>query len=88
MAFGKPQVMFDLKEGRASAAAAAVYVPENSATLLAEAIEGLLEDPAQRERMGRIGYERIQNELRWERSVEQLIRGYRKALDSKKSNDD
>ena len=31
MAFGKPQVMFDLREGRESAGDAAWYVPENSA---------------------------------------------------------
>ncbi|PYX27898.1 MAG: glycosyltransferase WbuB, partial [Acidobacteria bacterium] len=44
MAVGKPQVMFDLKEGRASAGSAAAYVPENSPEKLAEAIAALLED--------------------------------------------
>ena len=76
MAFAKPQVLFDLKEGRASAAEAAVYVPENSAAKLGEAIGRLLDDPAARERMGRLGEERIRTQLNWERSVEQLLRAY------------
>ena len=80
MAFGKPQVLFDLKEGRASAGEAAVYVPENSASKLAEAIAGLLDDPSARERMGRLGAERIRTQLNWERSVEQLLRAYATAL--------
>ena len=82
MAFGKPQVLFDLKEGRASAADAAVYVPENSAVKLAEAISKLLDDPAARERMGRLGSERICTQLNWERSVVQLLAAYDAVLKS------
>jgi len=80
MAVGKPQVMFDLKEGRASAGDAAVYVSENSSVKLAEAIARLLDDPGARERMGRIGEERLRTQLNWERSVEQLVKAYRSAL--------
>lgn len=80
MMCGKAQVMFDLKEGRASAAEAAVYVSGNSAERLAEAIAGLLDDPAARERMGRLGADRIRSELGWDRSVEVLLRAYRQAL--------
>lgn len=80
MAVGKPQVMFDLKEGRASAGDAAVYVSENSAEKLAEAIASLLDDPAARERMGCLGEERIRIGLSWERSVEQLAMAYEAAL--------
>jgi len=76
MAFGKAQVMFDLKEGRASAGGAAVYVRENSSEQLAEALRDLLDDAAARERLGRVGAERIRGELGWERSVEQLLRAY------------
>ena len=76
MAFGKPQVMFELKEGRASAGDAALYVPENSAVKLAEAIGQLLDDPARREAMGRRGHERLERELNWERSVGFLLQGY------------
>ncbi len=79
MAFAKPQVLFDLKEGRASAGEAAVYVKENSADKLGEAIGWLLDDPAARERMGRLGAERIRTQLNWERSVEQLLEAYEAA---------
>jgi glycosyltransferase involved in cell wall biosynthesis len=72
MAFGKPQVMFDTKEGRASAGEAAGYVAENSAEKLGDAIGRLVDDPAACERMGRVGAERIKTELNWEKSVEQL----------------
>ncbi len=80
MIFAKPQVLFDLKEGRASAGEAAVYVSENSAVRFAEAIDLLLDDPAARERMGRAGEGRIRTELNWERSVEQLLKAYKTAL--------
>lgn len=80
MAFGKPQVLFATREGRASAGDAAVYVEENSAALLGEAIVRALDDPAGRERMGRIGLGRIRTQLNWERSMEQLLRAYERAL--------
>ncbi|MHB8523305.1 MAG: glycosyltransferase family 4 protein [Limisphaerales bacterium] len=80
MAFGKPQVMFDLKEGRASAGDAARYVPGDSPIALAEAIVELLEDPSARDQMGRIGVQRIREQLNWEKSVEQLLRAYERVL--------
>ncbi|HWN17729.1 MAG TPA: glycosyltransferase family 4 protein [Gemmatimonadales bacterium] len=80
MTFAKPQVMFDLKEGRASAGDAAVYVGENSEVKLAEAIIALLDDPVTRERMGRLGEERIRTQLNWERSEGQLVHAYETAL--------
>ncbi|HYE31901.1 MAG TPA: glycosyltransferase family 4 protein [Methylomirabilota bacterium] len=80
MAFGKPQVMFDLVEGRASAQDASVYVPENSGEKLAEAINDLLNDPAKRARMGEYGARRLKNDLNWGRSVEQLLAAYNRAL--------
>ncbi len=80
MAFGKAQVMFDLEEGRASADEAALYVGENSAVKLAEAIQELLDDPARRERMGWIGAERLKTQLNWGRSVEQLEQAYAECL--------
>lgn len=80
MAFGKAQVMFDLKEGRASAGTAAAYVPENSAVRLAETMLGLLDDEPARQRMGRQGAERLQSQLNWERSVTELTEAYRLAL--------
>ena len=80
MAFGKAQVMFDLKEGRASAGASAWYVADNSAVKLAETVAKLLDDPAERQRMGQLGRERIRDHLNWEQSVRQLLGAYRAAL--------
>ncbi len=80
MAFGKPQVMFEIKEGKASAGEAARYVTENSSDKLAEAIVGLLDDPDTRQRMGEYGHKRLREELNWERSVEQLVQAYQRAL--------
>jgi glycosyltransferase involved in cell wall biosynthesis len=81
MAFGKAQVMFATKEGRASAGDAACYVEENSAVKLAEAILRLLDDQEMRTTMGRIGADRLHSHLSWERSVAQLLDAYRGALD-------
>ena len=82
MAFGKAQVMFDLREGRASAGDAARYVATNSAVELARAIAELLADEAARERMGRLGAERLRELLSWERSVAELYRAYDRATGS------
>lgn len=76
MAFGKPQVLFDIIEGRASAQEAALYVQENSAEKFAEALVELLDDPERREQMGAFGKKRLFEELNWERSVENLTGAY------------
>ena len=79
MAFGRAQVMFGTREGRFSAGDAARYVMENSAEKLGDAIIEMLDDAPARERMGRIGLERLTRELCWERSVEQLLAAYSRA---------
>lgn len=80
MAFGRAQVMFGTREGRFSAGDAAKYVMENSAAKLGDAILEMLDKPAERSRMGDIGYHRLSTELSWERSVEQLVAAYARAL--------
>jgi glycosyltransferase involved in cell wall biosynthesis len=77
MAFGRAQVLFGTREGRFSAGEAGLYVMENSAAKLGDAILELLDDPERRERMGRLGRERLNQELCWERSVEELRKAYR-----------
>lgn len=76
MAFGKPQVLFDLKEGRASAGDAAVYVKENSGAALGQGILDLLDNPETRKRMGKLGKDRFEQELNWGKSVERLNAAY------------
>ena len=80
MAFGKAQVMFDLKEGRASAGDAAVYVPENSSPQLGDAVASLLADEPLRRRLGERGAQRLETRLNWERSVESLLAAYQFVL--------
>jgi glycosyltransferase involved in cell wall biosynthesis len=85
MAFGRAQVMFATKEGRASAADAAAYVEETSAAKLGNRIAELLDDEDTRERMGAVGMERTRTVLSWERSVDQLISAYAAALGPRRS---
>ena len=86
MAFGKAQVMFGTKEGMYSAGDAARYVMENSAEKLGDAILEMLDDPAERERMGRIGRERLENELSWAKSTEQLRAAYARAMGTRQKD--
>lgn len=82
MAFAKAQVMFGTREGRVSASDAARYVMENSAELLGDAILELLDDPAGRARMGQAGQARLIQELGWDKSVQQLLAAYARAMGS------
>ncbi|MGH8773944.1 MAG: glycosyltransferase family 4 protein [Jiangellaceae bacterium] len=65
MAFGLPVVAFDLKETRVSAGRAASYVPSGKVEDYARAIVELLDDDDRREVMGRMGRQRIEDELGW-----------------------
>ncbi len=76
MALGKPQVQFDLKEGKYSAAEASLYAEKNNAKDLAEKILYLLDNPDKREQMSKIGKERIENELNWDKTKLNLIKAY------------
>jgi glycosyltransferase involved in cell wall biosynthesis len=80
MAFSKAQVMFGTREGRFSAGEAAHYVMENCAEKLGDAILDLLDDPASRELMGRLGHHRLSTELSWGKSVQELLKTYARAV--------
>lgn len=76
MTLMKPVVQYDLKEGRASAADASLYARQNDPVDFAEKIASLLDDPAARERMGKIGRARIEGGLSWAHSVPNLLAAY------------
>jgi glycosyltransferase involved in cell wall biosynthesis len=81
MALGKPIVQFDLKEGRFSAQEASLYSnKDNQVADFAEKILWLLEHPKERERMGEFGRRRVETELAWEYSVDNLLVAYEKAF--------
>jgi glycosyltransferase involved in cell wall biosynthesis len=84
MALGKPIVQFDLKEGRFSAQDAAVYSDNgNQVNDFADKILWLLENPAERQRMGEFGRKRVETELAWEYSVPNLIAAYERVFRKK-----
>lgn len=76
MAVGKPIVQFDLHEGRFSAGACSLYCKRNDAADLAEKILQLVWNPAERERMGNLGRQRVMRELLWDRQVPRYLSVY------------
>jgi glycosyltransferase involved in cell wall biosynthesis len=82
MAMSRPIVSFDLREARVSAGDAAVYAPANDVSEFAKLIAGLLDDPEQRERMGRLGQARIGGPLSWQNSSRALLSAYSAAARS------
>jgi glycosyltransferase involved in cell wall biosynthesis len=81
MALGKPIVQFDLREGRFSAGDASLYSDRgNQVADFAAKILWLLENPAERDRMGAFGRKRVETELAWEYSVPHLLAAYRRAF--------
>jgi glycosyltransferase involved in cell wall biosynthesis len=80
MALGKPIVQFELTEGRFSAGEASLYAEPNNVRDFGEKLVALLDDPALRERMGKIGRARVENELSWQHQVPRLLAAYELAL--------
>ena len=80
MALGKPIVQFDLTEGRVSAQDASLYARANDPVDMGLKILALLEDPAQRARMGAYGRARVENELEWKYEAPKLLKAYEDLL--------
>jgi glycosyltransferase involved in cell wall biosynthesis len=85
MALGKPIVQFDLREGRFSAQDAAVYAdPANQVPNFAAKITWLLDHPEERRRMSEFGRRRVEKELAWEYSVQNMLTAYEKAFSKRR----
>lgn len=82
MAMSRPIVSFELREARVSAGDAAVYAPANDELEFARLTARLLDDPEERARMGKLGKERVEGPLAWERSQRALLSAYAKAIES------
>jgi glycosyltransferase involved in cell wall biosynthesis len=83
MSFELPVVAFDLIETRVSARDAAVYVtptgdPDQDVRDYAKAIVDLIDDEAERLRMGKLGRARVEEELAWSHSERAYVGVYDK----------
>ena len=76
MAHGKPIVSFDLKETRFSAQDAALFVPPDDELAFARAIAVLMDDPELRQKLGRFGRERVERDLQWSVTGQNLLTAY------------
>jgi glycosyltransferase involved in cell wall biosynthesis len=81
MAFELPSVAFDLRETRVSAGDAAIYVGPGDLLGYAKAIVGLMDDQDGRDRMGKLGRTRIEQELAWSYQARAYLGVYEKVLD-------
>ena len=80
MAFGKPIVQFDVREGRVSAGLASLYARANDAQDFAEKIAELLDDPERRAAMGAFARSRVEAHLSWRTQAPALLAAYEHAL--------
>jgi glycosyltransferase involved in cell wall biosynthesis len=81
MALGKPIVQFDLREGRFSAQDAAVYADtQNQVNDFAAKILWLLDRSEERRRMGEFGRRRVEQDLAWKYSVQNLLAAYERTF--------
>ena len=76
MALGKPIVQFDLTEGRFSAQDASLYARKNDYTDFADKILQLIDDEELRTAMGKLGRQRVTNELEWRYEAPKLLAAY------------
>jgi glycosyltransferase involved in cell wall biosynthesis len=81
MALGKPIVQFNCKEGRFSAQDASLYADtRNQVSDFAAKILWLVNHPDERNKMSELGRRRVEKELAWEHSVQNLVPAYNRAF--------
>jgi glycosyltransferase involved in cell wall biosynthesis len=83
MAFSLPVVLFDLKEGRRVAGAAALYANPNDPIDFANQMIKLLDSKELRQQLGESGRRRIEESLNWETEKRVLIQAYQSTLKPK-----
>ena len=76
MAFSKPIVMFDLKEGRRTVGDGALYARPDDPTDFANQIEKLLDSESLRRKLGEFGRKRTEEGLNWEAQSAKLVRAF------------
>jgi len=80
MAFSLPFVAFDLSETRELAGDAAAYAPPGDVPAFAALINRLLDDPAARTEMGRIGRQRVEERVAWDHQRAGYLQVYQRLL--------
>jgi glycosyltransferase involved in cell wall biosynthesis len=80
MAFELPVVAFDLRETRISCADAGVYVTPNDEYQYAQAIVALMDDEPKRAELGKLGRERVEQELAWNHQERAYLDVYQRLL--------
>jgi glycosyltransferase involved in cell wall biosynthesis len=73
MAFGVAFVSFDLAETRTIGTGAGLFAPSGDVPALARALVALLDDPDQRAELGRVGRDRVRDELAWEHQATRYL---------------
>jgi glycosyltransferase involved in cell wall biosynthesis len=84
MALSRPIVSYNLAEARVSAGDAALYATPNDVVDFARCISRLLDSPAERDQMGKAGRLRFEQEISWQRSEDQLLAAYERAIDRRR----
>jgi glycosyltransferase involved in cell wall biosynthesis len=82
LAFSRPIVLYDLKEGRRTAGDAALYARPDDPIDFAEKIEQLLDSETLRHKLGEFGRKRTQEELNWQVQSKRLLDAYDLVLQS------
>jgi len=83
MAFGLPVVLYDLTEGRRSAAGGALYARPGDPEDFARQILRILDSESLRRELGACGRRRIEESLNWESEKRSLLEAYATALGNK-----
>ncbi len=80
MALGKPIVAFDLPGNRFLAGPGALYARANDSADFAAKLAQLMDAPAMRQEMGRVGRERVRDRFAWEQSAATLLHAYQRLI--------
>ena len=84
----KPIVAFDLPEHRITAGKSALYAYPNDELDFARKIAILIDNPEMRNRMGKIGCERIEEQFAWDHQKVHLLEAYTKISQLSQDLDD
>jgi glycosyltransferase involved in cell wall biosynthesis len=76
MSLSKPTVCFRTKENQYTAGDSALYADQNDIAEFTKLTMRLMDDPALREQMGRLGRQRINDGLTWQHQSIQLVKLY------------